>query len=583
MALTFADTHNMIAYLTKSDVNDAESIDCLPNEEIFTELSRMRYEKPSTKLTFYKAFFSPQWKFLIHTSIASAVIYLSICRKFNFSRYIFDSLVRNVDSSTKFYMYPRFLQLMIRAQVGDLSSHSTKYSSHALTQKVFANMRRVGKGFLGVDIPLFEGMLLAQQVDKSVAEVNVNDVPAVGVADEGAADVNANVVLTTVDEPSIPSPTPPTQPPQHHKSYLPLHKVEHLEQDKIAQALEITKLKQRVKKLERKNKLKVSKLRRLKRVGTLQRVDISDDTVMDDVSKQGRIISDIDTDVDVTQKDVVDIAKEVVVDAKIEVSADVQGRQAESQAQIYQIDLEHADKVLSMQDDELEPAELQEVVEVVTTAKLMTKVVTAASATITVVASTLTTAPSTARSRKGVVIRDPEETATPSTIIHSEAKSKDKRKGILVEEPKPLKKQAQIKHDEAFAREDLKVNDVTRLQALVDMKKVRITEAKIQEALRLDDAESIDCLPNEEIFTELSKMGGHHGTSSVLLWLQLSSAFQQFQATASIKKVNDFVKLRWADGVEYLPNEEIFIELARMGYEKPPPKLTFYKAFFSAQ
>nr|GEU98475.1 ribonuclease H-like domain-containing protein [Tanacetum cinerariifolium] len=31
-------------------------------------------------------------------------------------------LVRNVDSSTKFYMYPRFLQLMIRAQVGDLAT-----------------------------------------------------------------------------------------------------------------------------------------------------------------------------------------------------------------------------------------------------------------------------------------------------------------------------------------------------------------------------------------------------------------------------------------------------------------------------
>nr|GFD28858.1 hypothetical protein [Tanacetum cinerariifolium] len=89
MTLTFADTHNMIAYLTKSDasegfdqiidflnassikddlrLNDVESIDCLPNEEIFTELSRMGYEKPSTKHTFYKVFFPPQWKFLIHT------------------------------------------------------------------------------------------------------------------------------------------------------------------------------------------------------------------------------------------------------------------------------------------------------------------------------------------------------------------------------------------------------------------------------------------------------------------------------------------------------------------------------------
>nr|GEZ36752.1 retrotransposon protein, putative, unclassified [Tanacetum cinerariifolium] len=33
-------------------LNDAKSIDCLPNEEIFTELERMGYEKPSTKLTF---------------------------------------------------------------------------------------------------------------------------------------------------------------------------------------------------------------------------------------------------------------------------------------------------------------------------------------------------------------------------------------------------------------------------------------------------------------------------------------------------------------------------------------------------
>nr|GFD20839.1 hypothetical protein [Tanacetum cinerariifolium] len=43
------------------------------------------------------------------------------------------------------------------------------------------------------------------------------------------------------------------------------------------------------------------------------------------------------------------------------------------------------------------------------------------------------------------------------------------------------------------------------------------------------------------------------------------------------------LRLDDADGVDYLPNEEIFAELARMGYEKPSTKLTFYKAFFSAQ
>nr|GEV67758.1 hypothetical protein [Tanacetum cinerariifolium] len=85
--------------------------------------------------------------------------------------------------------------------------------------------------------------------------------------------------------------------------------------------------------------------------------------------------------------------------------------------------------------------------------------ITAASATITTAAPQLTTAaatlilttaPSAARRRKGVVIRDPEEPATPYTIIHTEAKSKDKGKGILVEEPKPLKKKQ--KEDNAVKR-----------------------------------------------------------------------------------------------------------------------------------
>nr|GFB12798.1 hypothetical protein [Tanacetum cinerariifolium] len=47
-------------------LNDAEGTSCLTNAVIFEELARMRYEKPSEKLTFYKAFFSPQWKFCIH-------------------------------------------------------------------------------------------------------------------------------------------------------------------------------------------------------------------------------------------------------------------------------------------------------------------------------------------------------------------------------------------------------------------------------------------------------------------------------------------------------------------------------------
>nr|GEX39828.1 hypothetical protein [Tanacetum cinerariifolium] len=84
----------------------------------------------------------------------------------------------------------------------------------------------------------------------------------------------------------------------------------------------------------------------------------------------------------------------------------------------------------------------------------MTEVVTAVA---TIAASTIIAAPmptaSTAKRRNGVVIRDPEETTTPSIIVHSEPKYKDKGKGILVEGPKPLKKQIHIGQDEAYARE----------------------------------------------------------------------------------------------------------------------------------
>nr|GFA62848.1 hypothetical protein [Tanacetum cinerariifolium] len=150
----------------------------------------MGYEKPPPKLTFYKAFFFAQWKFLIHTlvqcvsanrttwnefscSMVSAFICLATCRKFNFSKYIYDSMVRNVDNPSKFLMYPRFLQVIINAQVDDLSSHTNQYTSPALTQKVFANMRRVGKGYLGVETPLFAKMLVQPQSPGVEEEVKV--------------------------------------------------------------------------------------------------------------------------------------------------------------------------------------------------------------------------------------------------------------------------------------------------------------------------------------------------------------------------------------------------------------------------
>nr|GEX49431.1 reverse transcriptase domain-containing protein [Tanacetum cinerariifolium] len=211
-------------------------------------------------------------------------------------------------------------------------------------------------------------------------------------------------------------------------------RVEHLEYDKVAQALEITKLKRRVKKLEKWNRVRVLKLRRLKKVGTSQRIDTSEDTVMDYASNQGRIIDEMDKDdvvalMDDKEKDKKDEEAKVVEDDQ------VQGRQAESQAEIYKIDMDHASKVLSMQEDE--PTEVQEVVDVITTAKLITEVVTAASETVTAASTTISAA-------------EPQVPA--ATITAAPARVADKGKGIMVKEPKPLKKKKQVKMDEEYAR-----------------------------------------------------------------------------------------------------------------------------------
>nr|GEW65968.1 retrovirus-related Pol polyprotein from transposon TNT 1-94 [Tanacetum cinerariifolium] len=408
--------------------DDTEGVACFPNEEIFTALARMGYEKPSTKLTFYKALFSSQWKFLIHTilqsmsakrtswnefssAMASAVICLCVGRKFNFSKYIFESLVRNVDSSSKFYMYPRFIHLIIQNQLGDLSTYSIKYISPALTQKVFANIRRVGKGRSGVETPLFEGMLVAREPEEQ------GDAEEQGDKEEQGNDDNAGEEpVTAIDDEALDACAALTR------------RVEHLEHDKAAQNLKITKLETRLKKMERVNKVKTLKLRRLRKVGTSQRIESSDDTIMEDVSNQGRMIDELDKDegaVLMSEKE----EKETEEVQDITGNAQVEGRQAK----IYQIDMDHAAKVLSMQEDE---PEIQKAVEVVTTAKLITEVAAAVSEAVsaTAIVPIVTTAPvkvdvPSTRRRRGVVIKDPEEESSAKTP--TETKSKDKGKGIM--------------------------------------------------------------------------------------------------------------------------------------------------------
>nr|GFA12139.1 synaptobrevin, longin-like domain protein [Tanacetum cinerariifolium] len=245
------------------------------------------------------------------STMASAVICLSTGRKFSFSKYIVDSLVRNVDSTSKFYMYPHFIQLLIKKQLGDLSTHTTRYTSPALTQKEGGDEKEHVQDL--VDSDATQGAITAAQGDDN--------------------DVQRDDAL----EPTIPSlitPTPPPQPPQDLPS-----------------------------------------------------------------SSQGWKIDEMDKD------DVVALMDDKEVDKKEE----------------------------EAKDDE--PAEVQEVLDVVTTAKLITEVVTAASETITAASTIISAA----------------EPQVPTATI-TVAPSKDKGKRIMVEKPKPLKKNQQVEMDEEYAR-----------------------------------------------------------------------------------------------------------------------------------
>ncbi|GKA19622.1 hypothetical protein Tco_0699537, partial [Tanacetum coccineum] len=90
-------------------LEDSDGISTLPTTEIFEQLALMGYVSNSDKLTFQKGYFSPQWRFLIHTilhclrpkktaweqfssNIATAIICLATNRTFNFSKLIFDGM-----------------------------------------------------------------------------------------------------------------------------------------------------------------------------------------------------------------------------------------------------------------------------------------------------------------------------------------------------------------------------------------------------------------------------------------------------------------------------------------------------------
>ncbi|GJR54379.1 putative ribonuclease H-like domain-containing protein [Tanacetum coccineum] len=163
--------------------------------------------------TFWKSQFTPQWRFLIHhilhcissksggwdqfgSNIATALICLSTGRDFNFSKLIFDGMISNLKSKSKFLMYPRFLQMILNIQ----TENKNLFVSVLLTKKIFGNMKR---SFQGIHRPLLPAMLTidAGQPQPSAAPTPSQPVPT---------PTPSHVQIPT---PPITSTPPSTQPP----------------------------------------------------------------------------------------------------------------------------------------------------------------------------------------------------------------------------------------------------------------------------------------------------------------------------------------------------------------------------------
>ncbi|GJU75768.1 hypothetical protein Tco_1272838 [Tanacetum coccineum] len=139
----------------KLRLKDEEGISTLPDNELFENLSRMGYNiLPNQRFSFNKGQFSHQWKFLIHTimqcispkssafnefssNIAIAIVCLATNKTYNFSKMIFDGMIRNANNkgTKKFLMYPRFLEKLLNMSKFGAIKHSETYLFPFQTQK----------------------------------------------------------------------------------------------------------------------------------------------------------------------------------------------------------------------------------------------------------------------------------------------------------------------------------------------------------------------------------------------------------------------------------------------------------------
>ncbi|GJR72389.1 ribonuclease H-like domain-containing protein [Tanacetum coccineum] len=449
----------------RSDLHleDAVCTDCLPIATIFKELARMGYEKPSQKLTFYKAFFSPQWKYLIHTitqclsakstawnefssTMASLIICLAINQRFNLSKYIFDAMVKHLDGGVKLLIF---------------SSRHPSNSGHTLNSQKKQSRRKQRK-----DTAVTQE---EPQQDDSVPTPS-NDPPLSG---EDSMQLSELMLLCT---------------------NLQKHVLD-LEKEKDAQAKDFADLKKRVQRLEKKKISRTTCLKRLKKFGMFRRVASSEDKESlgdhEDASKQGRSIEDIDKDVDVSLVD------------------DTQRRS--NDADMFDIDDLHGDEV-----NEDMPVEI-------TLAQTLIQIKAAKPKLYYCRNKTTTTTRPKAR---GVVVQDPSEFRTPQEAQPSMIKDKGKGFMIEPEVPLKRKYQvaldkdlarnlqaqleAEIIEEEKLARKQEEEANISLIESWDNTQAMMEADFELAQRLQTEEQGEITIEERSRLFIELMNKRKKH-------------------------------------------------------------------------